>query len=841
MLTVSLRNLLTNKLRLFLTVAAVTVGVAFVSGTFVLTDTVGKAFDQLYSGLTAGTAVTVRAHSAFTDPGASFQPKPLDQSLLATVSRVPGVAAVKGSVTGFALILDKNGHPIQPGGAPTLGAGSDGGLGSGFSIRSGRVPTGPGEVALDAGSAKKAGYQVGNSADIVLQGGRSRFTVVGIVGFGQTDSLAGATLAAFDMTTAQRLLGQVGHVGQIDVTAEPGVSTETLRADVAAVLPAGVEAVTGTQLAREGSAAVASGMAIFGQVLLIFAAVSVFVGSFVIWNTFSVLVAQRRREVGLLRAVGATRRQVISGLMVEAGVIGVISAGIGLGAGVGLAVGIRSLLKGIGIEVPTTSPAIETRTVIAALLVGVLVTMVAAVVPAWAAARVAPVEALRESAPASSDISTARRTTGWVLLGAGLLGLVACAVVGNQAVLTGGATLTAFAGLVTAGPSLARATARLADHGRRGGGWRMAARNIARSPRRSAATALALTIGLTVVCAVAVTASSLKVSVADSVADGNRSDLILEPAGVGSGISPVVADLLRKRDDIKTVVELRYARTQINGRSAGVVGMDAAGLSGVLDLGVAAGTLADFTPGTVLLSVKEAQTLGVAPGDTLRITFPETGAQTLRVAATFTKGIVIGSPYVLTLADFSANVTSRLDRAILLSTRGGAAGAVGSKQSVSSALADYPNVTVSDPAELTKRSQASVDQLLGLVNALLLLAVLVAILGIVNTLALSVVERTRELGLMRAVGATRRQVRAVVRRESVLMSLLGALSGIVLGTLSGAALSRALGDQGITKLAVPALTLTSYLAVAALVGVLAAIGPARRASRVDVLRAVTME
>jgi putative ABC transport system permease protein len=840
-LRVSLRNLLTNKLRLFLTVAAVTVGVAFVSGTFVLTDTTGKAFDQLYSGLTAGTAVTVRAHAAFTDPTASFQPRPLDQGLVATVSRVPGVAAAKGSVTGFALILDKTGHPIQPGGAPTLGAGSDGGLGSGFSIRAGRVPTGPGEVALDAGSAKKAGYQVGNSVDIVLQGGRSTFTVVGIVGFGKTDSLAGATLAAFDMTTAQRLLGQVGHVGQIDLQAEPGISAETLRADVAAALPAGVEAVTGTQLAREGSAAVASGMAVFGQVMLIFAAVSVLVGSFVIWNTFSVLVAQRRREVGLLRAVGATRRQVIGGLMVEAGMIGLISSGIGLAAGVGLAVGIRGLLKGIGIEVPTTSAAIETRTVIAALLVGVLVTMVAAVVPAWAAAHVAPVEALREASPATGDISTARRITGWLLLGAGLFGLVACAVVGNQAVLTGAATLAAFAGLVTAGPLLARGMARLADHGRRGGGWRMAARNIARSPRRSAATALALTIGLTVVCGVAVTASSLKVSVADSVADGNRSDLILEPAGVGGAISPAVADLLRKRDDLSRVVELRYAGAQINGHSAGVVGMDTAGLSGVLDLGVAEGTLADFRRGTLLLSVKEARTLGVAPGDKLRITFPETGVQTLTVAATFTKGIVIGSPYVLTLPDFSANVTSRLDRAILLSTKVGATGTGGSKKSVSSALTDYPNVTVSDPAELTQRSQASVDSLLGLVNALLLLAVLVAILGIVNTLVLSVVERTRELGLMRAVGATRSQVRAVVRRESVLMSLLGALSGVVLGTLSGAALSRALADQGITRLAVPGLTLVSYLAVAAFVGVLAAIGPARRASRVDVLRAVTME
>ena len=841
MLTVSLRNLLTNKLRLFLTVAAVTVGVAFVSGTFVLTDTVGKAFDQLYSGLTAGTAVTVRAQSAYADPTASFYPGPLDQSLVATVRRVPDVAAAKGSVTGFALILDKNGHPIQPGGAPTLGAGSDGGLGSGFSIRAGRVPTGPGEVALDAGTAKKAGYQVGNVADIVLQGGRSRFVVVGVVGFGQTDSLAGATLAAFDMTTAQRLLGQVGHVDQIDVQAAAGVSPETLRAEIAAVLPTGVEAITGAQVASEGSAAVASGMAVFGRVMLVFAGVSVLVGSFVIWNTFSVLVAQRRREVALLRAVGATRRQVIGGLMVEAGVIGLVSSGIGLVAGVGLAIGIRGLLKAIGIEVPLTSPAIEARTVIAALLVGVLVTMVAAVVPAWAAARVAPVEALREAVPTTGDLSTARRTAGWVLLGAGLLGLAACTMIGNQPVLTGAATLTTFAGLVTVGPSLARGMATLADHGRRGGGWRMAARNIARSPRRAAATALALTIGLTVVCAVAVTASSLRQSVADAVTGGNRSDLILQPMGTGSGISPTVADLLRKRDDVDTVVELRYSGARVAGHTAGVIGADAAGLARVVDLGVQQGSLADFTGGTVLVAAKEAKSLGVAPGDPLRITFPQTGSKTLTVAATFAHDALIGSPYVVTLRDFTANVTSPLDVAILLTTRSGGEPAAATKETLTRAVADYPNVTVSDPAQLTQDAQASVDQMLGLVTALLLLAVLVAILGIVNTLVLSVVERTREIGLLRAIGATRRQVRGVVRRESVLMALLGALTGIGLGTLAGSALSRSLADQGITTLAIPSGTLAIYLVVATLVGVLAAIGPARRASRVDLLRAVTTE
>ncbi|TRW44941.1 ABC transporter permease [Georgenia yuyongxinii] len=838
MFKVSLRSLLAHKLRLVLTVLAVTVGVAFVSGTFVLSDTMSKAFDELYTGLTKGTDVAVRAEAAYSDITTQGQPRPLDDDLLETVAALPGVAAAEGSLTGFALILDKDGEAVQPGGAPTLGANApaDPLLMGNFSYREGRAPVRPDEVALDAATAAKAGYAVGDDVTVVLEGGPQTFTVAGITGFGETDSLAGATMASFDMTTAQELLGKTGKVDQINIAATDGVSAEELRADVEAMLPSGTEALTGEQLAAEGSAAIREGLGVFTNILLVFAGVSLLVGSFVIWNTFNVIVAQRRREVALLRAVGAKRGQVLGGLVIEAGIIGLVSAALGLVAGVGLATGIRELLAVIGLEMPTTSAAVEPRTVVAALLVGVVVTVAAAVVPSLSATRVAPIEALRDAAPTAAGIGPVRRVAGVVLLVAGLAGLTACAVVGDQPVLTGVAALTAFAGLVAAGPLLAQAMAAVAGRGRPGGGWRLAARNIARSPQRAAATALALTIGLTVVSAVAVTAESAKGSIEGMVGDGMRSDLILQPVGQGSGISPEVVEVLRDRDDVEAAVEMRFSGARVQDAGTFVVGAPAADLERVADLGITSGSVGDFGPGTMLLGVDQAEAFGLAPGDPVTVTFPETGPVDLTVAATFTADDLVGSAYILELGDFEANVTSRLAASILVTTTTGDA-----KQSITEALAAYPNVAVKDTADLTADVRAQIDQMLGIVTALLLLAVIVAVLGIVNTLVLSVVERTRELGLMRAVGATQRQVRAVVRRESVLMALLGAVTGIGLGTAAGVALARALSDQGISSVAVPVPTLGIYLVVAAVVGVLAAVGPARRASRVDVLRAITVE
>jgi putative ABC transport system permease protein len=507
---------------------------------------------------------------------------------------------------------------------------------------------------------------------------------------------------------------------------------------------------------------------------------------------------------------------------------------------VGLATGIRTLLEAIGVEIPSTSPALEPRTVVVALAVGLLVTMIAAIAPAWAATRVAPMEALRSVVPAGGAAGLGRRTVGWAVTGAGLAGLVACAVVGNQRWATAFATVITFTGLVALGPTLARGMARLVDHGRRGGGWRMAARNIARNARRSAATALALTIGLTVVAAVAVTATSLKESVSAAVSGGNRSDLILEPAGAGLGISPSVADLLRARDDVDAVVELRESAAQINGHSSLVTALDTAGLDQVIDLGIESGSLDALAPGSILVDTSAAEELGIHAGDTVTVTFPETGDTTMQVAGTFSKGSLINASYVMTTPDFTDNVTSTLDGAILMTNAPGT-DPTEAKATIQDAVADYPNVTVNNPVDITRKAQDSVNQLLGIVTAMLLLAVVVAILGIVNTLVLSVVERTRELGLLRAVGGTRRQVRTVVRRESVLMALLGAVTGVALGTVSGIALSRALMDEGITELRVPVGTLAIYLAVAAVVGVLAAVGPARRASKVDVLKAITAE
>nr|WP_246299581.1 FtsX-like permease family protein [Nocardioides panaciterrulae] len=839
----SLRSLLAHKLRLLLTVVAVTVGVAFVSGTFVLSDTMGKAFDQLYAGLTKGTDVTVRSVSHTDGVDFSGGRRPLDQAMVDRVAAVPGVALAEGGVSGYALVIDRHGDPVQPGGAPTLASSvaHDRRLAGDFSYRAGRAPSGPHEVALDALTARKAGYRLGDTVRVDFESGPASFTLAGIVGFGDTDSLAGATLAAFDLATAQQRLDKVGEVDQIDVVGDGSGSAAQLRDAIAQRLPDGTEALTGAQVADEGAAAVRDGMQVFTRILLVFAGVSLLVGSFVIWNTFNVLVAQRRREIALLRAVGATRRQVLGGIVLEALVVGLVSAALGLLGGVGLAVGIRELLAAIGIEVPTTAATVAPRTVVAALLVGVVVTLVAAVAPAAGATRVGPVEALREAQAVSTGLSRRRVLAGSLVLGLGVLGMLACLSVGDQPALTGVSTLVAFAGLVVCGPLLARGIARLADRGPRGGGWRLAARNIARTPQRAAATALALTIGLTVVSAVAVTAASTKASVADLVDAGNRADLILQPPGPGAGFSPEVADRVRHQAGVASVVEMRHTQAQVAGGSAAVAGLGTEGLTDVVDLGIRAGDLADFGAGTMLLGTDQAAKLGVGPGDDVAVTFPETGERHFRVAATFARDSVIGTGYVVALPDFAGNVTSRLDVAVLVHEAAGADRAAVEAELTRAMRADFPNVDVKNPAELTADAQAGIDQMLGLVTALLLLAVVVAILGIVNTLVLSVVERTRELGLMRAVGATRRQVRTVVRRESVLMSLLGALTGLALGTLAGVALSRALVEQGVSTVRVPVATLVVYLVVAAVVGVLAAVGPARRASRVDVLRAVTVD
>ena len=835
----SLRAMVAHKVRLLLTIASVAVGVAFVSGTLVLNDTTARSFDELYGGLTQGVDVAVRAEA--TTDGSSQRPS-LPQSVIDTVAAVPGVENAAGSVTGFAMVLDKAGRAIQPGGAPTLGASlhHDPGLAAGFTVREGQRPGARDEVALDARTATEAGFEVGDPVRVMFEDHTKQFRLVGILGFGGSDTVAGATMAAFDLRTAQQVLGKDGVVDQVDVAAVAGTDAEQLRRAVAAALPAGAQADTGEQLAAEGSEQVREGLGVFTSILMAFAVVALVVGSVVIWNTFSVVMAQRRRDVGLLRSLGATRRQVLNGSLIEAVVIGAIGSSAGLLLGFGLASGIRALLAAADVEIPSTTPVLGARTVAVAFAVGMVVTTLAALAPAVGATRVQPMEALRASGPGDRRASRLRSALGASVLLASVLGLVAASTSDDLGLVAGLSALGAVAGLALAGPLLASLLAR-AVPGRAGTTWTLAAQTIHRAPRRSAATALALAIGMGIVSAVSVTAASTKASVAELVAAGNSSDVLLKASATGGQISAGAVQVAAGLGSTDAVVELRTGRAMVDGADDTVAGISTVGVEKVLDLGTRSGASPDeLQSGQVLVAADAAEELGLAIGDDVELGFAKTGARQAVVAGTFERTGLVGARFVLPLPDYAQAVPSQMATAVYVAVEAGV-DPVDYEGRITAALRDYPNVEVLDSDELVADAQKSIDQGLGIVTALLLLSVVVAMLGIANTLALSVVERIREIGLLRAVGATRRQVRSIIRREAVLMAFLGATTGLTIGALGGTAMSNALAENGISTVQVPTAQLLLYGVIAMGVAVIAAIGPAHRASRVDVLRAVTTD
>jgi putative ABC transport system permease protein len=844
---VVLKGLLARKLRLALTALSISLGVAFVTGTFVLGDTMTATFDQLYEGLTEGTDVTVRSESAFTDTTTLGASKPFDEAVLDEVAGVDGVDAVAGVVTGYALILDKAGEPVQPGGAPTLGANfpsaadTEAGLTGGFTLRDGTAPSGSGEVAVDAATAGKHGFVPGDRVTIVFTDGPREFTLSGIAGFGEADNLAGATMAAFDLATAQEVLGKVGVYDSIEVSAEPGVSSEELRDAIAAALPGGLEAITSDERVAESSAAVADALGFFTTGLLGFAAISLLVGGLIIWNTFSILVAQRTRELALLRAVGATRRQVRLSVVLEALVIGLVAAGLGLGLGIGVAAGLRAALGAVGIEVPTTTLQIEPRTVVAALLVGVVVTVLAALLPARQATKVPPVAALRAVDAPAKPLGRVRIGFGAAAALAGAAGL-GWAIAGEGRLEAAGlAMLLTLGGVLVLAPVVAVVITRgLGGPLARLGGTtaQLARRNALRNPRRTANTATALMIGLALVSTVTVVAASMKASVAEVVADSSRADFILKGAGQASpGLPPQLAEELRGVEGVTTVAEMRFGIAQRDGSSTAVAAVDPATVEAGADLQIESGSVASLDDASVLVSGAAAEAHGWTVGDTVEITYAQTGVQEFTVAGTYANTALIGADFVTTLTTHDANVGSGLDIAVLVAAADGVdLSAV--RAGIDEVTAAYPMAQVDDAESFTESQAQTIDQLLGIVTMLLALAVVIALLGIVNTLALSVFERTRELGLLRAVGTTRRQVRAMVRWEAVIVAVLGALLGAALGLAFGAALTRGLADQGLAVLEIPGGRLGLYVLAAAFAGVLAAIGPARRAAKVDVLRAV---
>ncbi|GAB3773088.1 putative ABC transport system permease protein [Nocardioides ginsengisegetis] len=844
MVRAALKSLLGRKLRLLMSTFAIVLGVAFVAGSLVFSDTLSRSFTALFAS-TVGDVVVRPVGGQTVDGTPSTRTVPA--ALLDELRTLPGAARVDGNVNAFGVfVVDKKNKVVGGFGPPAIGANwttAPAGHGlEGLSITVGHEPHGSDEVVLDARTAAKADYFVGERVHLVTAANRASLTprLVGIADFEHGGSLNGATLAIFDTATAQRLfLGGKDAFTDVWVTARAGVSQAELRDQVATVLPATVEAVTGDKAADEAASQLLDAISFLTTFLLIFAGIALVVGAFLIVNTFSMLVAQRSRELALLRALGASKRQVTWSVQLEAFVLGAVGSTLGLGLGVLLAMGIRAFFARYGLDLSGQPLIFAPRTVVAAYAVGVLVTMAAAWLPARRTSRIAPVQALRDDVALPESALHRRLLLGAVLtvLGLGLLYLGLFSDAPHGGYLVGGGVLAILLGVSSASPVISQpflALTRATYGALFGSVGRLAGQNALRNPRRTTATASALMIGLTLACTMAIVGDSAKSSIDKSVADNFIGDFVVSNV-FGGPFSPSIANRMAKVDGVERIVRERYAFVKRDGDRQGMAATDPAEIDG-LNLRTPTGSTADLRDGTVLLAKKWAADHDLGIGDSVTLQMP-TGKQTYGVVGTFEDNPLVFTPILTTLKTLTDAGFPDQDNALVVFARD----QVGVQHDLEQVVADLPIVTVKNEAEFAQEQRAPIDQFVKLIYALLGLALVIAVLGIVNTLALSVIERTREVGLLRAIGLSRAQLRWMITLESVVIAVLGALLGVVLGIGFGVALMYALRDQGLEVISVPTSQLAVFLVLALLIGVLAAVFPARRAARLDILRAIATE
>jgi putative ABC transport system permease protein len=842
MFRAALRSVLARKVRLLLTGVAVILGVAFVAGTYILTDTMTRAFDELIATGYAEIDVIVRRENAFTAQTSPFEEREsMPESVIATVEGIPGVQRAVGDVLGYAQIVNPDTGDVIGGFAPTFAA-SWNEL-AGFTIQSGSAPRGEAEVTIDSGTAEANGISVGDRIQILFEGPPGEFEVVGTATYGEEGSLFGATYVLFDLPTAQRVLGREGQLDTISVVGEEGDAGQALAQQVAEELPQGIEAVPASTVVTEQQDQVGQNLGILRTAFLVFGFVALFVGAFIIFNTFAITVAQRTRELALFRALGATGRQVMGSVVIEAVVVGLLASAAGVVLGIGLAVGLRGLLSAIGVDLPASGTVIQLRTIVVSILVGTIVTAVAAIVPARRAARVAPVEALREGQDRPGRSLRFRLISGVVVLALGIAPLL-YGLFGNPddaLTLVGIGVAITFIGVAMLSPLIARPVAAAIGAPVRtlGVPGKLARENAMRNPRRTAATASALMIGLGLVVFVAVFGASARASTTVILERTLRSDFIVT-SPTFTGFSVAAADEIRAVQGVATVSEVRQAEAKVDGGTVFVTGIDPATFATVSELGVVEGDLTRLEGAETIAvheDVADSERWGI--GDTVVVDWPSTGRTELEVALVYSENGLIGD-WATSLETYDANVAQRLDLFALVKVESGAdVGAI--RTDLEAALAAFPNVEVQDQTQFREMYATFLNQILNIVTAMLLFAVLIALFGVMNTLYLSIHERTRELGLLRAVGLTRRQTRAMVRREAGIIAVMGALFGIVIGIAFGWALQRALEPEGFTELGIPGVQLAIYVALAALFGWLFAVFPARRAARLNVLEAIAYE
>ncbi|MEI7859651.1 MAG: FtsX-like permease family protein [Acidimicrobiales bacterium] len=839
---VTVSGLLAHKLRLALTAVAIVLGVTFISGTLVLTDTLHSTFTSLFGHIYQNVDFEVRGKAAFTDSsGIGSVRKAVPDSVLAQVRQVPGVSIAEGTVTGYAQFVAPDGKAVTTGGAPTIGVSYNTHPQlAALRLSAGRAPTLPGDVAMDRGTATKYHFAVGDRVKILLIGPPETFTISGIVRFGTADNLAGATLAAFALPAAQHAFGMDGKLDAVDVVASPGADKAAVRHDIARVLPSGTEVVTGQTVADEQSSAINQALGFFSTALLVFAFIALFVGGFTIFNTFSIIVGQRTRELALLRIVGASRRQVFRSVLLEATLVGLVASLIGLGLGVVAAIGLEALLQAFGITLPTGPLVFQGRTVIAALVVGVGVTVVSAISPARRAVRIPPVAALGDHQSDQVESLRRRITIGSVV---GVLGL-ATLVLGltKPAIqLVGVGAVAVFLGIGMLAPVVARPMSSVLGRPLAalfGIAGRLGRENSMRSPKRTAQTSSALMVGLALVSTIAVFGASVSKSATSSVDNAISADYIITPSTLGAfGFSAAVGPTVAKVPGVTSVSTVYTGRFVAKGAVSSMTAISAKDLTKttILRMDAGAGSSA-LNSGQLLIDTTTANSRKLGVGSIVPVTFALTGRSTMRVGGVFKPNALLGS-YLAGGTFFLQHFANPLPVAVLVRT----SGAAGTDAALTRAIHAYPNLKIQTRAAFEESQQAQVNQLLGLIYVLLALAIVIAMIGIVNTLMLSVFERTHEIGLLRAVGMRRRQVRSMIRSEAVILALFGAIIGVLVGTGLGVALAASLKEQGIVDIVVPVSTLGVFLVLSGILGLAAASWPARRAARLDVLAAIATE
>jgi putative ABC transport system permease protein len=838
----TLSNALAHRSRLALTWLAVALGVAFVAGSLVLTDTSSRLLDDQFRTSVAGVDLTVRTAAAFDAAmGVEVQRDPLPADLADRIAATPGVGQVR-AVAGGAAQLQVRGRVVQPNGPTLLGSWAQSPYAA-YSLRAGHAPRGAGEVVVDAATARAQRISLGDTVTVSATTSR-KLRVVGLAGVGDADGIANTAVVLTDLPTTQSLLGLGSRVSSVDVIAADGASVPDLRSRVAASLGSRYAVSSSQDAAAASAVAAKESIKYLRIVLLALAAAGMVVGAFLIANTFGIVLTQRSRELALLRAAGATGRQVFASVFGEALLVGLAGAIGGTVLGVGAAYGLRGLAQGAGLALPDGPLTITARTLVVAVGAGTLVTLLAALAPARRAAKVAPVEAMRASDPAPRTPRRGRLVTGWILLGTAVVELVAGSFA-REVKLVGVGAAVLLAALVVLGPvvapRLAQIVGRPLHHA--GAPGQLARESTVRNPRRTASTAMALALGLALISFVAVLGDSVKAITAGGT-EAVTAELLVQSSGneMLGGLSPEVAHLVAALPEVGAVSAVRYGHWLDRGVTSALTAVDPATLPEVARVKLTSGSLSALGRGSVVVAQDVAAKRHLQLGDMLAMTFPRDGEQQLRIVGLMADKTVqaLSTSYLVSADTYAAHYAENVDATVYVALADGVDQAE-ARSAVDAAVADFPNAQVRDQAEAAAGRAAAVEQVLGLITVLLGFAVLIALLGITNTLALSIVERTREIGLLRAVGMTRAQLRWMVRAEAVLVAAVAVVIGVVLGVGLGIATLAGLSADTDLVVSVPAGQLVATVVLAVLAGLAAGLLPARRAARLDVLDAIATQ